>query len=123
ALQDAQARVDAGLVGSNDVTRFTLELASSERALANSRSLARSALLQLGNLLDSEIELPLTIPDSLVEAARAAPPEALHFAAREPLMRALPSFGLTAQARFTNEQGFSGRDRDWSFGVLGSWAL
>jgi outer membrane protein TolC len=146
SLQDAQARFDAGLVGSNDVSRAELEAATAARAIADARALTQTAHLQLGNLLDTSIESPLPVPEAFLDSA-AAPPApvepliaaaelrrcdlaasrehaiALHFNAREPLMRYVPSVGFNALGRITNEQGFSGRDRDWSLGLNMSWPL
>lgn len=146
ALREARARLDAGLVGSNDVSRAELEVASAERVLASARANEQAAYLELGNLLDVLVEPPLVVPAALLDSAAARPPgegplvavavgrrldvaasreraAALRFSAQEPLYRYLPSLGFSGLARFTNEQGFSGRDRDWSLGVNLSWAL
>jgi outer membrane protein TolC len=146
AVTDAQARFDAGLVGSNDVTRAQLEAASAERSLANARTLMRNAYLQLGNLLDTKVEPPLVVPEAMLDSAASVTPdvaavgnaaqsrrldlaasraraEALHFSAQEPLLRAVPNFTFGALSRFTNEQGLSGRDHDLSFGVTSNWPL
>lgn len=146
ALQDAQARFDAGLVGSNDVTRAELEAATAERALADARATVQAAYLELGNLLDSPVAPPLVVPEALLDSAAATPPEAaalvaaslqrrpdvaasrqhaaaVHAFAREPMLRAVPSLTFGAQARITNENGLSGRNQDWSMGVIAAWSL
>ena len=147
SFQDARTRFDAGLVGSNDVSRVELEVASAERVLAGAQAQAEITYLELGNLLDINVEPPLVVPEELVQAATAPSPEptppwiaaaqerrldvaaareraaALHASAREPLLRYIPRLGFAAQARATNEQGFSGRDTDWSFGVDFVWSL
>ena len=146
SLQDAQARFDAGLVGSNDVSRAELEAATAARALADARAVVQTAHLQLGNLLDMSIEPPLPVPEAFLDSAAATrgPAEpliataerlrcdlgasrehaiALHLNAREPLMRYVPNLGFNALGRITNEQGFSGRDRDWSLGLTMNWPL
>lgn len=147
SFQDAQTRFDAGLVSSNDVTRVELEVASAERVLAVARAQVEMTFLELGNLLDVAVEPPLVVPDALLEAATAPSPAttppwiaaaqerrldvaaareraaALHAGAREPLLRYIPRLGFAAQARITNEQGFGGRDHDWSLGVDLTWPL
>ncbi len=147
SFRDARTRFDAGLVSSNDVTRVELEVASAERVLAGARAQAEITTLELGNLLDTAIEPPLEVPDALLDEAtattQAATPSwiaaaqdrrldvaaarerasALHASSREPLLRYIPRLGFVAQTRLTNEQGFSGRDHDWSFGVDLTWPL
>jgi outer membrane protein TolC len=146
ALQDARVRADAGLAGSNDVSRAELELANAERSLATARGTSRTARVELGNLLAAEVQPPLAVPEELLTAAAAAPvaetllvadaerrrpdlaalrehASAQHYAAQEPMMRILPRLGFGASTRFTNERGLSGRDQDWTLGVDVAWPL
>ena len=146
SLQDARARFDAGLVSSNDVSRAELELASAERVLAEAQAGVQTAYLQLGNLLDVEVAPPLAPPTALLDSASQPAPDpepaiasaqqrrldvaasrertaALRSSAREPLFRTIPSLSFDGLARFTNEQGFSGRDHDWSLGLDVNWEL
>jgi outer membrane protein TolC len=129
AVTDAQARFDAGLVGSNDVTRAQLEAASAERSLANARTLMRNAYLQLGNLLDTKVEPPLVVPEAMLDSAASVTPdvaavgnaaqsrrldlaasraraEALHFSAQEPLLRAVPNFTFGALSDSRTSRAF-----------------
>jgi outer membrane protein TolC len=146
SLQDARGRLDAGLVGSNDVTRAELEVATAARALADARAAAETAYLELGNLLDAEIESPLVTPEALLDsaatltvsaeshveaaqrrrldvAARRERAAAAHIAAQEPLLRTLPRFDLEAETRISNERIFSGYDDDWALSLSGTWDL
>lgn len=148
-LADAKARKDAGLASSNDVTRSALALATAQREAANAAGMAKSAHLNLALLLDvppGQIS-GLTPPASLLEAAKAQPDavdrgtferaaqarldvQALDERAtqaralsQEPLLRAIPTIGLTAQASLTNEAGLSGRPWAASVGLNVTWAL
>jgi outer membrane protein TolC len=145
-LDEVRVRFDAQLVGSNDVTRADLEAASAERELVRARGTARTARLDLGWLLASDIRDSLAVPDGLLADA-ARPPAgagtglaeaaarrpdlraararvaALRASAQEPLMRYLPDVGFTGTTWTTNESGFSGRDRDWTLGLGLTWEL
>lgn len=146
ARQDARVRFDAGLAGANDVSRADLELASAQRALADARAVASTALLELGFLLDTPVAPPLESPEQLLtdsaaplpsdslltDQARRRRPDlaagrehvtATRLLAQEPLMRALPNFNFVATTRRTNERGLSGRATDWSLGVNAAWPL
>lgn len=148
-LADAQARKDAGLASSNDVTRSALALATAQREAANATGMAKVAHLNLALLLD----LPpaqiagLSPPATLLEAAKAQPETidagALAQAGRarldvqalgerstqsdalaqEPLLRTVPVIGLVAQGSLTNEAGFSGRPWAAYVGLNFSWVL
>jgi len=145
-LEEIRVRFDAQLVGSNDVTRAELEVASAERELVRARGTARISRLVLGYLVDAEIADSLAVPSALlaqaarpVEPAEVAVPEAtqrrpdvqaeraraaaLRWAAREPLTRYLPDLDFTGTAWTTNESGFSGRDQDWTLGLGLTWEL
>lgn len=145
SLQDAQARFAAQLVGSNDVTRAELEVATAEAGVIAAKGDVDSTYLQLGYLLVQPVVAPLQPPDALL--AQAAAPidsvdtlvvaaaarrldlkatqrrvEAARQAAREPALRFVPSLGATAQARATNEAGF-GRAVDGYAGLVLNWPL
>jgi outer membrane protein TolC len=145
-LRDARARVEAGLVSSNDVTRSELEAVTAEREIATARASAATARLELGHLVDTEIDGPLTTPEALLAQASqtlpAAQPliaaglqkrldlqagqarlQALQAAAQEPIRRLLPTVAGVAQYRVTNEQGFSGRVGDGFAGLTATWPL
>lgn len=146
SLADARARFDAGLVGSNDVTRASLEAANAEREDVRTRGLLEAALLHLGFLIDEESPDSLETPerllaeaaarvedaDSLAVAAAALRPDiesdrreaaALHASIEEARLRAIPDLGFTGEYNVTNESGLSGRDNDWSLGLGLTWQL
>lgn len=144
-LEDARVRFDAQLVGSNDVTRAELEMASAEREAVDARAGASLARLTLGYLLDQDVTdslvvptglmteaaLPLTArepvtvqaadsrPDVRASRARAA---ALRAAAREPLMRYVPDLDFVGTAWRTRLNGVeSSRADDWTLGLSLTW--
>jgi outer membrane protein TolC len=60
-LEEIRVRFDAQLVGSNDVTRAELEVASAERELVRAHGTALTGKLNLGYLLDAGIEDSLAV--------------------------------------------------------------
>ncbi|MSR83703.1 MAG: TolC family protein [Candidatus Latescibacteria bacterium] len=146
SLADARARFSAQLVGSNDVTRAELELATARHQATRAQGEQESAYLHLGYLLDTPVAGLLVAPQELLQIA-AQPPgeetpliegalrsrldlaasqrhaEAQAAAAGEPLRRLLPSLNANGQYRMTNEGGLSGRTRDWSAGMDLSWSI
>ncbi len=145
-LAAAQARFDAQIASSNDVTRATLELATAELVTTQSANAERSASLQLALFLQSERPDSLVFPESLLSTAMEEPlapesltrdaldrrPDLLSLRARraatdasatEALFRALPSVDLTGQVRVTNEAGFSGKNTNWFVGASVNWNL
>lgn len=146
SLADAKARFSAQLVGSNDVTRAELELATARHQATRARGEVESAYLHLGYLLDTPVAGPLTPPRELLAIAVLAPgeeaqliegalgsrldlaasrrhAEAQQASAGEPLRRLLPSLSANGQYRMTNEGGLSGRTRDWSAGMDLTWSI
>jgi outer membrane protein TolC len=141
-LEEIRVRYDAQLVGSNDVTRTELEMASAERELVRLEGAARTSRLHLEFLIGQDIDDSLAVPENLLD--RAAEPvfpsgsaldqrfdvraerertAAAKAAAREPLMRYVPDLDFTGEAWKTNESGFNERDEDWSLGMGLSWDL
>jgi outer membrane protein TolC len=146
ALKDAEVRAQAGLVSSNDVTRARLEVATADQGATSAQGTAAGALLQLAFLVDAPVAAalqdvdglfpaePVAVldPDALARQAAEERPdlkalsrraEAAEVFAEEPLWRYLPSLGLGAQYRITNEAGLTGRSQDWSAGVTLNWVL
>jgi outer membrane protein TolC len=144
-LGDARARFQAQLVRSNDVTKAELEEANAEQALTQAQGDLANAYLNLGFLVGAEVGGPLREPSGLLDDAARPPPDAAalagegrsrrldisaqrlharaqHELAREPLLRYLPSLGLNAQVRTTNEAGFA-PNPDWFVGVILTWKL
>lgn len=143
---DARARLDAGLVSSNDVTRAELEAANAELALSRVRTTAEASRIALEDLLGAPVEGPLVPPAEVLARAqrleadaeelsagarerrldlRAAEARigALRAFADEPSRRYIPRLGFVGQYRATNEGGISGRDDDTTAAVNLTWPL
>ncbi len=124
-LNDTQARADAQLTSSNDVTRAKVDLAASGRELEADKGTLASAYIQLGFVINAPVPSGLATPDATLAAAERAPgaPDALvrfafdhrpdvvvdryasaaaHHFADEPLLRILPTIGLTGTASGTS---------------------
>lgn len=144
SLEDARARLDAGLVSSNDLTKAQLELATAERERTTARGNVQQSYLELGNLLNAEISGPLEPPQTVLaiasrplqvdqavidQAAKTRPDlaaaeksvAALREFAREPARRIIPNLRYSGQYRQTNEGGLSGRDGEGSAGLILGW--
>jgi outer membrane protein TolC len=146
-LEDARVRFNAELVGSNDVTRAELEMASAEREVVDARGGASVARLSLGYLLDQEVADSLVVPTELmteaslpvitgedvtalaagrrpdVQAGRARV-AALRAVAREPLMRYVPDLDFVGTAWRTKLNGVeASRVDDWTLGLSLTWDL
>jgi outer membrane protein TolC len=123
-LDDAQARADAQLVSSNDATRAKVDVASAGREVEADKGALENANVQLAFLLNAPVTGPLTRPDPILAAAEQAVeplvtlvrfaldhrPDVLvdknaaiaaHHFANEPMMRLIPSIGLTGTASGT----------------------
>jgi outer membrane protein, multidrug efflux system len=143
-LAVARARFAAQIVRANDVTKAELEQATAEQALTQATGDVTAARLQLGFIMGVPADGALAEPQALLDAAAAPAPaadaraaqqrrldvvadrrhaEALREAALEPLMRYVPTLGLAAQLRATNEAGLSGRTFDWSIAVTATWRI
>lgn len=145
-LGDARARLEGGLVSSNDVTRAELELANAELAVERARTGAETARIALEQLLATRIAGPLVPPAGLLATAQTANPDteslaatavasrldlraaearvgALDAFADEPSRRFLPRLGFVGQYRATNEGGISGRDEDATAAVNLTWPI
>ena len=147
SLEDVQARFEAGLVSSNDVTRGQLELSTAERELARAIGDVRRARIDLANLLNSDVDdSPLQVPVEILQAAATAPDidateiteaqtrrsdilagraevEALRAFADEPSARFIPSLLLNAQTRNINEGAISDRNNEGFLAVTLNWPV
>lgn len=143
-FEDTRTRFEAKLVGLNDLTRAELELATAERELIRARGEADLTRLQLGYLIDADIEGPLIDPVGLLQpeepggpadliadarrrrldlAAFDARTEAFEAFAEEPLRRIIPTLGLNSQYSADAGERFD-RDRgDWFVGLHLTWFL
>ena len=121
-LQNAQARAEAGLASTNDVTRAMVEVTTSQSEMARGLGSTARANVQLGFLVGRRISGGLAAPDRTTQAAEsfenAAQSQvkialdrrpdvrqasertlALRLGAREPLYRLIPSLNAQGQLR------------------------
>ncbi|HTB72544.1 MAG TPA: TolC family protein [Polyangiaceae bacterium] len=122
---DTQARADAQLTSTNDVTRAKVDLAGASRELESDKGNLANAYIQLSFLLNAPVSGPLVTPDATLSASQANPgspdnlvkvaldrrPDVLvdkealvaarHFA-DEPLLRIIPTIGLQGTASGTS---------------------
>jgi outer membrane protein TolC len=119
-LSDTQARAQAQLTSSNDVTKAQSDLASAQREVENDQGTLDNALVQLAFTLNASVPTNLVPPratldaavkpagavDTLVRFALDHRPDlrvaryqagAAHDFASEPLLRIVPTIGLTGQ--------------------------
>lgn len=145
-LDDVRARFEAGLVSSNDVTRAELELATAVRGVAQAAGEVQTSRVELGNLLNIDVEGPLAPPTALLDAAADPPPalttqvaaaqqrrpdlaaqrmtvEALRAFAQEPNARFIPSVLFTAQTRNVNAGAITDRANEGFFGFSFAWPV
>jgi outer membrane protein TolC len=124
-VADTQARADAQLNSSNDVTRARVDVASASRELESDKGALANAYVQLSFLLNSPVSGALSGPvamfssaqrppggvDDLVRVALERRPDVLvdqnaalaaHHFADEPMMRLIPSVGLTGTVSGTS---------------------
>ena len=139
---DTKARFEAKLVSVNDLTRAELELATAERETTLAQGETQVFRLQLGYLIDSRIEGPLTIPEALLNPPESSDPDrlvtearirrldlaadearvdALEAFAQEPGRGIIPILGLNSQIQETFVAGPD--DRTWFVGFNLTWLL
>ncbi|HWL85411.1 MAG TPA: TolC family protein, partial [Polyangiaceae bacterium] len=143
-LADTQARVSAQLVSSNDATRAQIDMASAGREVETDKGLVQNAYLDLAFIVNAPVpgsvappeslltvaQQPAKATDDLVKFALAHRPDvsarkfsaaAAHDSADEPLLRLIPSIGLTGQAQGSTNTLGSGRWHDETLSVTGTW--
>lgn len=128
-LDDAQARADAGLASTNDVTRAAIEVTSSATQVAQAKGRVEAAYLDLGFLMNKPIAppqqgapSPLALPNRTTNAANSfesnpddqvrvalerrpdlhsahEKTESLRASAREPYYRLAPTLSAQGQSR------------------------
>ncbi len=138
ALDVAKRRLEAGLVGAQDVTRTELSVSNARLARNDARVAVRVSRLALGELLNTDLaDRPLATPAdvppppdaqatvderpdllALEEDARAA-----ELLSVEPWLRLVPSLDVGAAVNTTNEPGFSGEPTTWRLFAQASWSL
>ncbi|MDI1446293.1 TolC family protein [Polyangium sp. 6x1] len=144
--QNADARAQAGLASTNDVTRALLETAAAAREVAQAEGNVATAYLELGFLVGSPVTGPLSAPDRTTRAAEsggvraedevkqaeARRPDlrsaaertaALRASAQEPLYRLAPTLSLSAQVRFNPAPAPPDTTHDETLQVNLTWPL
>jgi outer membrane protein TolC len=144
-LANTQARAQAQLASTNDVSRAQIDFASAERERELDRGALEAALIQLGFVIVAPVGTPpappdavlasslrpLAAPDSLVRFALQKRPDVLasrhaalaaRDAAAEPLLRLAPSIAATAQAQGTTGQP-ADKTYEESVAITLSWTL
>jgi outer membrane protein TolC len=122
---DTQARADAQLTSSNDVTRAKVDLAGAARELESDKGTLVNAYIQLAFLLNAPVSGPLVTPDGTLASSQQAPPSpealvkvalerrpdvlvdkeaaiAAHHFSSEPMMRLIPTINLQGTASGTS---------------------
>jgi outer membrane protein TolC len=146
-LADTKARVDAQLASSNDATRAEVDLSSAARQVAQGKGDLQTTVIQLAFLMNAPItgstfvppdpllntaQQPLAPAESLVRFALQHRPDvdarklaaaAAHNSADEPLLRLIPSIGLSGQAQGTTNSGTTGRWHDEVVSVTATWTI
>ena len=125
-LADTQARAEAQLTSTNDVTRAQVDLAGASRELEADKGTLDNAYVQLAFLLNAPVSGPLATPDADARGRRRRPGSArqprassrstagptfvvdkeavaaAHDFADEPLLRIIPTLGLQGTASGTS---------------------
>jgi len=145
-MSDTQARAQAGLNSTNDVTRAKVDMASSAREVEIDKGALDNALVQLAFVVNAAVPGPLVPPsatlsaaaqpigavDPLVTFALGHRPDmfagkyaaaAAHDFAGEPLLRLVPTLGLQGQASGTTNSGATGRWHDELLQATLTWTL
>jgi outer membrane protein TolC len=145
-LADAQARAQAGLTSSNDVTRAQLDVAGSSRELETDRGALDNAYVQLAFTVNAPVPSSVVLPAPTLAAAQQppGPPDTLarfglehrpdvvaakyqataaHDFAAEPLLRLVPTLGAQGQATTTSNPPGAGRWHDETVQATLTWTL
>ena len=145
-LADTQARVESGLTSSNDATRAQIDLANSARLVEVDKGNVQNAYTQLAFTLNVPSPTALAVPTDLLRASQQpiAPVETLvrlalqnrpdidahkltataaHDFAAEPLLRLVPTVGLSGQLNTSTNTAAGASAFDESLTVTGTWTL
>src|SRR4029077_14926154 len=72
-LADTQARAEAGLSSSNDVTRAQIDMATSARQVEADKGTLDNAYIQLELTINALVSRPVAVPDATLHAAQEPP--------------------------------------------------
>jgi outer membrane protein TolC len=145
-LQDTQAQVDAQLASVNDATRASVDLASAQQDVESTIGSVNKAYLSLAFLINQPVTGPLTSPTATLQAAivpvnntealvavaeqkRLDLIAAKHSAraadlfASEPMLRLIPTVGVTANLTGTTNTDLTGRWNDESVVATATWTV
>jgi outer membrane protein TolC len=145
-LQNTQARAEAQLTSTNDVTRAQVDMASSAREVEIDKGTLGSAFVQLAFTINAPVPASVEPPSAMLALAQKGPgpvdalvrfaiehrPDlqagkyqaaAAHAFAGEPLLRLLPSLSLQGQATATSNPPVPGRWNDETLQAVLSWSL
>ena len=144
SVNEAAARLEAGLAARNETTRTELEFASAELAMTDAQSNLESTHLALEYLLGQKLNArkptatlhafpnPSELPVNMAKAAlahrldlRAQIARRDELAVRQniPLLAALPRVAVQGVVTASNEVGFSGKEVDGVVQGLLTWEL
>lgn len=146
-LANTQARAQAQLSSSNDVTKAQVDLAGAEREVENDQGILDNALVQLAFTLNAQVPTALVPPRPTLDAAAkpSGGPETLvrfaadhrpdvrvsryqagaaHDFASEPMLRLVPTLGVQGQAVATAAVSpITGRHDDETITGTLTWTL
>jgi outer membrane protein TolC len=145
-LADTQARAEAQLTSSNDVTRAHVDMASSAREVEIDRGALDNAFVQLAFMINAPVPSAVDPPvATLASAAKAVGPVdplvrfaldhrpdllvaknqavAAHDFAGEPLLRLAPTLNVQGQASATTNSATTGRWNDETVQATLTWTL
>lgn len=145
-LADAEARAQAGLNSTNDVTRAHVDMAGSAREVEIDKGTIENAFVQLSFVVNAPVAGPLVAPTATLAAAEhvVEPTAALvslavarrqdlvaskysaaaaHDFAGEPLLRIVPTLALQGQATGTTNSGLTGRWNDEVLQATLAWTV
>jgi len=147
-LADTQARADAKIVSTNDVTRAQIDLANAQHEVENDKGNSAVAYIGLAYTINAPIPAKLATPSALLAAGRAPVPSqeqllriaiatrpdlasrrhlafAAHDFAREPLLRLVPVIALTGSFGLSTDETITGHGfyNAESLGATLSWPL
>jgi outer membrane protein TolC len=145
-LADTQAQVDAQLASVNDATRASVDLASAQQTVETSIGRLNNSYLALAFLINQPVQGPLATPTATLQAAivpvtntevlvavaeqkRLDLIAAKHSAraadlfASEPMLRLIPTVGVTGNLTGTTNTDLTGRWNDESVIATATWTV
>ncbi|MEO7113240.1 MAG: TolC family protein [Polyangiaceae bacterium] len=145
-LADTQAQVDAQLASVNDATRASVDLASAQQQLETTIGQVNRAYFALGFLMNEPVTGPLSQPTATLQAAIVPvnnaetlvgiaeqkrldliaskhSARAAELFASEPMLRLIPTVGISANLTGTTNTDVTGRWNDESVVATATWTV